>query len=267
VRDVIDGFRRHNLLTYASAIAFQVLVAIVPFLLFLLALVSVLGLDYLWTDHLGPDVRPHVSAAAYQVLNDTVNKVFASKRVFWVTAGALLTLWEISGGVRAVMGAMNGIYGAKRDDRSPRRRYLISLGLAAAVGLCFIGALAIVQLGAAAVPDGAVAQVLGFIVRWGLAALLFLLAVALLVRYAPATPQPVSWVSFGALVTVAGWVLFSLGFGIYLTQIASYGSIFGSFASLFVLMNYLYLSAVVFLAGLVVDAQVRKQASGSRSGR
>jgi hypothetical protein len=33
---LLDGFRRHDLLTYASAISFQILSAIIPFLLFVL---------------------------------------------------------------------------------------------------------------------------------------------------------------------------------------------------------------------------------------
>jgi membrane protein len=106
---------------------------------------------------------------------------------------------------------------------------------------------------------------LAFLVRWLLAAGALLVAVALLVRHAPATPQPIRWVGFGSLVTVGGWVVFSIGFGLYLTKLASYGSIFGNFASVFVLMNYLYLSAVVFLAGLVVDARVREEVRGGRS--
>ena len=37
-RALLDGFKKHDLLTYASAISFQILTAIIPFLLFVLAL-------------------------------------------------------------------------------------------------------------------------------------------------------------------------------------------------------------------------------------
>ena len=55
-------------------------------------------------------------------------------------------------------------------------------------------------------------------------------------------------------------------FGFYVTDIADYGSIFGSLATAFLLMTYLYLSACAFLIGAEVDAIVRQDETGSRSG-
>ena len=37
-RAILDGFKRHDLLTYSSAISFQIITAVVPFLMFVLAL-------------------------------------------------------------------------------------------------------------------------------------------------------------------------------------------------------------------------------------
>jgi uncharacterized BrkB/YihY/UPF0761 family membrane protein len=45
----------------------------------------------------------------------------------------------------------------------------------------------------------------------------------------------------------------------YLSHIASYDSVFGSLAAAFVLIVFVYLSATVFLAGLLVDASVRRE--------
>jgi uncharacterized BrkB/YihY/UPF0761 family membrane protein len=44
------------------------------------------------------------------------------------------------------------------------------------------------------------------------------------------------------------------------------GTIFGSLATVFVLLTYLYLSAVSFLVGAQVDALVRVGQTGSSSG-
>ena len=46
-------------------------------------------------------------------------------------------------------------------------------------------------------------------------------------------------------------------FGLYVTQVADYNSIFGSLATVFVLLSYLYVSSVAFLIGAEVDAIVR----------
>jgi uncharacterized BrkB/YihY/UPF0761 family membrane protein len=50
------------------------------------------------------------------------------------------------------------------------------------------------------------------------------------------------------------------------TDVADYGSIFGSLATAFLLMTYLYVSACAFLIGAEVDAIVRHGETGSRSG-
>jgi uncharacterized BrkB/YihY/UPF0761 family membrane protein len=54
----------------------------------------------------------------------------------------------------------------------------------------------------------------------------------------------------------------SLGFGIYLSEVASYDSIFANLASVFVLITYLYLSTMIFYAGVQLDAVVRRQVGG-----
>src|SRR3712207_1652582 len=101
---IVEGFERHDLLTRASAIAFRTLFALVPFSLFLLALAGLLSLESLWTENLTPEIRPAVSPALFTVLDDTARNVLGHGRLFWVTAGFALVLWELSGAVRAVMG-------------------------------------------------------------------------------------------------------------------------------------------------------------------
>src|SRR5918999_3379533 len=96
-RGLLDGFAQNDLLTYASAIAFQILTAIVPFLLFLLGLIGFLDLSEVWEDDLAPDVRPRVSDATFQLLDDTVRTVLEERQLFWLTGGFLLALWQISG--------------------------------------------------------------------------------------------------------------------------------------------------------------------------
>ena len=97
-----------------------------------------------------------------------------------------------------------------------------------------------------------------FLARWSVATALLALAVAILMHYAPGVNRPLPWVTFGAGLVIAGWVAMSIGFGLYLTEIADYGSIFGQLATAIVLMAYLYAAAVVFVGGAQVDACVRE---------
>lgn len=102
--------------------------------------------------------------------------------------------------------------------------------------------------------------------RWPLALALLLAVVTLLVAYAPSDHQPPQWVTFGSAVVVAAWVVTSLAFGIYLTAVADYGSIFGALATIVVGLTYLYLAATAVLVGAQLDALVRERVRNSESG-
>ena len=52
-------------------------------------------------------------------------------------------------------------------------------------------------------------------------------------------------------------VIVSVGFFFYLTGLASYGSVFGSLASVIVAIAYLYISTTAFLFGAQLDAIIR----------
>jgi membrane protein len=258
-RGLLDGFEENDLLTYASAIAFQILTAIVPFLLFLLGLLGFLDLGEVWADDLAPDVEPRVSQATFELLDDTVEEVLTRRQLFWLTGGFLLALWQISGGVRAVMGALDGVYDTRRH-RPARERYPLSIVLALAVATLVAASAAVARFLPLLLDDQpALLEIVFFVGRWLVAVTLLALAVGLLVHYAPGVRRPLPWVSFGTLLVIAGWVGMSVGFWVYLTQIADYDSIFGHLATLVILMAFLYAAAVVFLAGAQLDAIVRRE--------
>jgi membrane protein len=267
LRALLDGFRQHDLLTYASAISFQILTAIIPFLLFVLGVAGLLHLTDVWRDHLEPQIRANVSGALFAVIEAAVTNVFTARRVLWATVGGGLALWQVSGAVRAVMGALARIYGASAE-RPFVRRYSISFVLSIEVGVCFTAAALCLLLAPffSVGHPGAAWDVFAFLVRWTLVVALLLLVVGLLVRHAPATSQTLPWVSLGATIVIASWMLVSLVFYLYLTELASYDSVFGSLAAVIVAMAYLYISTTVFLFGAQLDAIIRAQSTGTLSG-
>jgi membrane protein len=151
------------------------------------------------------------------------------------------------------MEALDQIYGV-RKQRSRRDKYVTSTWLAAAVGALWLAALVVILGGQAVLPGP-----LGGIVRYAVAALMLAAATWLTLRVAPATHQPVKWVSLGTVVIVGGWLLVVGGYVVYATSIASYGSVFGSLAAVFILLVAVYLSTVVFLTGVLIDAAARSR--------
>ena len=263
-RDLSDGFRRHELLLYASAISFRVLFALPPLLLFSFGLLGFLNLDEVWRQDIAPDVRSAVSPDVFRIVDDTVRKVLTEKQVFWATAGALIALWEVSGAVRVTMRALNRIYEAE-EKRDLKEQFGLSLALAAALTVLVLSAIAFIKFGPFLFDDllgsGLAVDALSLVGRWTVSVALLFAAMALVLRAGPSRERPFAWVSFGAALVVLGWILISLLFGLYLSEIADYGSVFGNLATAFIVIEYVYLSSIAFVTGLLIDSQTREKAA------
>jgi membrane protein len=260
VRALIRTYRENDLLTYASAISFKVFFSLIPLLMFGFALLGFLSLQDAWQKDIAPEVQANVSGAVFKVANDTVTQILGSKQHLWISIGAVIAVWEISGGVRAVMQVFNRIYRVE-ETRPFWRRMRISFALAAVAGALLILTFVVLRFGplllTAMGANGFLVDLVSFVARWAIALALLLVVVGVMVRFAPDCRRPLHWVSFGALLVVFGWAVMSVGFYLYVTDIADYASIFGSLATIIVLLTYLYASAIVFLTGVQLDALVQ----------
>jgi membrane protein len=252
-----DGFDRNDLLTYASAISFQLFFALIPLGLFALGLLGGSGLQDVWTTQLAPQLRAAASPAAYVLVDDTVRQVLSQRQVFWATAGGLLAVWEISGALRAVMGVLNSVYDTDQE-RSFVRRMVVSCLLGAAVIVLLLLAAAAFEL-APRVIEGGFAGPAVAVLRWPVTLVLLWATVTLVVHVAPAESRPPGRVTFGSTLVIVAWLLSSVVFGWYLTHVADYGSVFGALATVVVALTYLYIASIAFLVGVQLDALVQQR--------
>jgi membrane protein len=249
---VLARWSETDLLTYGSAIAFQVIFALIPAVLFGLGLLGFLGLSDIYTQHVKPSLETSTSPAVLSILDDTVRKVLTSKQGFWVTIGAVVAVWEMSGAMRAVMQILDRIFECERE-RSFKERYLVSIALAAGAGVLLIAAI-LVSFLLPRVLDAPWSWL-----RYPIAIALMVATVWMLMRVAPADRQPVRLASKGTGLVVGAWLVTSIVFGLYVTQVADYSSIFGNLATFFVLFEYVYFAACAFLTGAVLEAMRREE--------
>jgi membrane protein len=240
---------------------------VIPFLLFVFALAGIVHADELWRGHLEPRLHANLSPAVFAIIKDAVNNAVGGHRLLWATGGGLLALWQVSGAVRAVMGALARIYEAP-GERPFLRRYSVSFVLSIEICLAFV-LVATCLLFAPFISlhqSSVIGRVLALVIRWTLVIVLLLVIVALLVRHGPSRAQTIPWVSTGAAIVIVSWLIVSVIFYLYLHDVASYQSVFGSLAVAIVVMAYLYLSTTVFLFGAQLDAIIRTQATGCAAG-
>jgi membrane protein len=247
IRRVIDGMEEHDLLTYASAIAFQLLIALIPLLALSLVLLGRARAGQLWYDHVQPVIAQRVTPEVYLAVSDAVDRVLHQTSLIWVGFAVVLTIWEVSGSVRAVMGALNRVYETK-EKRSVYVRFGVSIALAIAVILLVLTAFGLVAFG------GWLFLPVAFVLLWAV--------VAILLRWAPAKHVEFRWISVGSVLVILFWLGASLGYGFYVRNVADFKSSFGFVAAGLVLTGYLYASSIVFLAGAQIDEIVREDAKG-----
>lgn len=253
-----DTYARNDLLTYASAISFQLFFALIPLCLFGLGLLGWFGLQDVWTSDVAPRIRDAASPAAFSVIDDSARRVLGSRQTFWVTAGALLAVWELSGAVRAVMGVLNRIYDVS-ETRSFWRRMAVSLALSGAIMVLLAIAVAAVEV-APRVIEGGVAGTAVDVLRWPVAFAALSAIVVAVVHFAPAERRSPGRVTFGSTLVIIAWLVSTAGFVFYLTDIADYGSVFGALATIIAVLAYLYVATIAFLTGIALDALIQERA-------
>ena len=254
--DLIACFSEHALLTYASAIAFRALVALVPLTLLGLALLGTFGLTGVWTHTIAPALEAHLTAPVFEGIDHTVKEIFASGSGSLIALSSALVLWDMSWAVNAIMQALNRIHEVT-ERRSRPRRIATACGLAIAVAGCVISAV-LVQAVLPKLTTGALDAFLG-IVRWPIAIVFLWAAVGLLFRYAPAEKPEFRWASSGSLLVIAAWIVASALFRGWVATVANFKSATGSLTVFLFLTSYVLVSATIFLVGAELNEAVRKR--------
>ena len=264
VRLWVDLFGEHELLDHASSMAFAVLKALVPLTLLGLGLLAAVGERHVWEKTIFPSIQSNVQPATAHAINAAAERIFSTSSTGLIVFASLLTLWYVSDSVRGVMSSTNKIYGCE-ETRSWKRRYPTSIGLAAAITLCVVGAILAVLVAPALARHGAL-QVVVAIGRWVVAIGLLALAVGLLMRFAPVEPRPNTWVSGGSILVILAWVAATLIFQLLVTTLLNFKTATGNLGVFLVACGYVYTSAIIFLVGVEVDELLRAETKEGERG-
>ena len=91
VGDVRDAFVEHNLLTYAAAMASQMIVALLPLAFLALALLGAFGLGHLWEETLVPSLRVRLTPDVYRAIDSTGRKIVSTDTAATIAVAGLLS--------------------------------------------------------------------------------------------------------------------------------------------------------------------------------
>ena len=261
IREAIKDFLADDMMTYAAALAYRILLALFPFIIFLLTLLGALGLSNFF-DWLLTQARVALPGTAFQLVEQVIGEISGQPRGGVLSFSILFALWAASTAVRSIMNALNVAYDVK-ESRPAWKLYPLSLiytiGLAvlliAAAGFMLLGPNAMQWL-AGQIGLSQVVATLWTWLRWPVAVLLLLLTVAVIYKVAPNIDQPFKFITPGAAIAVLTWILASLGFSYYVGNFANYGATYGSLGGIVILLFYFFISAAVLLFGAEINATI-----------
>jgi membrane protein len=243
----------------AGALSYYFLFSLFPFLLFVAALCAYLPLR-VPVDLLLSRMRPMVPAQAMALIDHQLRALISSERPNLLTLGLLGSFWSASRGVDAFRAALNLAYGVK-ESRPLWKTELVSWGMTVA------GALLVLVAAAALIAGGRAGlwiagklairsellSIMGWL-RWPVVGLIFMATAGLARRFLPDVKKPYRFISVGATVGAAAWVLTTWGFGHYVAAFGHYDVTYGSLGGIMILLTWIYLSGFITITGAELDA-------------
>jgi len=260
-----------NLGLVAAGVAFYALLATFPAIIAVVSIYSLVANP----ENIAKQLQPLIRALPPGGGDLVVGQLTATARAshggvsVGVIVGLLGTLFAASGGVRALMSALNVIF-ERTETRNFAKVRVFALALTLGALVIALVALALVAAFPVVLDHiglGSFAAVLAQIGRW---VALFVVAggsLALFYRYGPdraghGRPR----FTVGVAVAMAIWLIGSLLFSLYVSNFSSYNKTYGALAAVVVLMLWLYLSAYAVLLGAALDAE-RSSRTAERAAR
>ena len=263
IRFVIKGFNKGVLVTRASSIAFNLLMALLPASIFLFTLIPFVPIPN-FQQELIKLFESIIPSEAYKTLEATIVDVITRK------SGGLLLIMFIA----TIIFSTNGIHAlihafvvSAHDFRSrtwvDQRKIsvvllmIIVLMIAVAGFLLIFGKIALTRLVELRIVEKSLVFYLIMTLKWIVIVLLLFLAISFLYWLAPAKKSDFRFISPGSILATGLFILTSLGFSAYVNNFGQYNKLYGSIGTLMVILVWLYLNSIALLIGFELNVSIK----------
>jgi membrane protein len=260
----------------AAQLAFYFALALFPALLFIVALASYLPFDVVVdvVAALAPIAPPEV----LQIIRTQLESIVSGEQTSLLTLGILGAIWSSSGAMTSILSALNRAYDIP-ETRPWWKVRLTAIALTIALVLFVLLAFTLIVAG----PDFGHWLTSWFglsrafdaawpYLRWPLIFAFATTGISIVFYYAPDADQEWVWITPGSILTTVLWVVFSMAFRLYVTQVGDYAATYGALAGAAILLLWLYMSGLALLIGGELNSEIehaanpglRSQSSGRR---
>jgi membrane protein len=272
----LAGAYHDNALGYGKSAAYSALLAFFPLLATTATVLARVRADFVLSV-----IKKFLSGALPPGTEDLVSRYFVTsgkQPVLLPITGMLISIWAGSG---VMVSLMQGFHLAYRvpGGRPPVRERVIAILLVFSAAIPALFASVMILAGnhvehwaggwLGLVPAGGDLRgwvsVLGGVARYIIALTAIVLGASILYRGGPNRPQRWSGVLPGAVVATILWLVATLGFGWYVRHLGNYNVLYGSLATVILLLVWMYVLAIVAYVGCEFNVEFEKAARARRS--
>lgn len=258
-------WKRDDVGDVAAALTFRGILAIFPFLLFLVSLAGVL-IDPKQAQSLIEALSKVAPKEVTNILGERIQALATSNPVGLLTVGGVGAIWAASGGIVALMDSLNKAYGVEESRPMWKQRGIaVATTLVAAVLSIFSAAAVVAAPPLARRFLGPTAESVVTWLRLPVAGLVMMFLWALMYFVLPDVKQKFRFITPGSVVGVLIWVVASWGFSKYVANFGSYDVNYGAIGGVIVLLLWMWISAQVILLGAEINAILEHRSPEGKS--
>jgi len=257
--DLIIRFNKDDVPALGSQLAYKLVLAFFPFLIFLMTLIGFTSLNKIEVIVGLSSIFP---GSVSLLIKNTIIEVVNIKSSSLLSISLLFTLWSASSGFNAVIKGLNKAYGVK-ESRSFIKVRVISL--LCTLGMSVIIVIMILLLVLGTVIWNAIAHkfylfkeliTLWVILKYLIVVFTTIFIFSALYRYAPSRKLAWSEVYPGSIFSTFSLILVSIGFAFYVNNFGKYSAVYGSIGAIIVLLIWLFLVSIIIILGGEVNASL-----------
>ncbi len=269
--DMIRRYYVHDVARDSAALTYYLLFAIFPLLIFVSTLLGVLELDIA---SITAVLAPILPSDVVDIIRTYLEYVAAnqSRQLLWFSL--IFSIWFPMRSTGCLMHSLRKAFGRSAPENillGQLRTLLFTIWMIFVIGLTL--ALVVVGRRALYFLSGFLPLSETFISVWGylrfiILGLVMAISLGILYQLALGQRRPLREVLPGVGSSLAAWLLLSMAFSYYVENMARYAQLYGSIATIVVVLLWLYMSGQVLILGAELSASLihRKKHAAPSSG-
>ncbi len=261
----IKGFTKVNLIDRAASVAFNVFLSIFPFILFLFTLLPYMPLHGV-TNVILEGLQTILPPGTYEKAAETIEEIMSVQRGGLMSLGLLLAFYFSTSAVSSFFRSFN-----LGDESYGKISFIKEQIYSIIVTMMFVGliiiSIVLIMLGNNIVPKeisentSAVYRLFINVLRWII--IIFALVVAISILYHFGNPRRKRFRLFspGTLLFTGMFIVGTVAFNYYISNISSYNILYGSIGALLIFLIWVYFNCILILIGYELNKSITKAQS------